>query len=347
MHRVTYVSRVPPSGDKPIISSEKPTRAVIHKTPNRVIINLVRDTISKGTISTGEALPGTYSTDPKVIAAAVGDVIDNQLAFSVPWWQGYLDLAEAEPGSARFNELKRLKQAVYEYMLAYFDTGDGQEDERLRILPVGDVIYSQDFETYNDGDNPDDWLDTGANNSMFEDDSLFRVTDLNGNMVIGTSSTEVNIHSHYVGGGSDNWSNYRFSGRMLMTTADGGIGVTFYSKYTDDDTYYRLRRLTSTAFHLAPHPHGAATLEGTLNSGVVPLPNIWYRFIIEVENVDGRTDIRAMVWPVGDPQPADWQIVASDSSASHISAGRIGFWSFGRGSKYWDDLSVKSLAAGP
>ena len=137
MHRVTYVSRVPPSGNKPVTSSEKPTRAVIHKTPNRAIINLVLDTIREKVTSTGEALPGSNADDPKRIAAAVADVIDHQLAFSIPWWQGYLDRARAEPGSARFNELKRLKHAVFEYMLAYFVTGDGQEDERLKNPPEG------------------------------------------------------------------------------------------------------------------------------------------------------------------------------------------------------------------
>ncbi len=43
-----------------------------------------------------------------------------------------------------------------------------------------------------------DWVDTQAGNSMAEDDSLFQVVDLGGNEVFGTSSTQTNIHSHYI-----------------------------------------------------------------------------------------------------------------------------------------------------
>ena len=40
------------------------------------------------------------------------------------------------------------------------------------------------FESFADGSNPTDWLDTGAFNSMAEDDVLFDVADLSGDRVL-------------------------------------------------------------------------------------------------------------------------------------------------------------------
>lgn len=175
---------------------------------------------------------------------------------------------------------------------------------------------------------------------MVEADALFKVFDIGGNKVFGTQSTDRNIHSHYLGGDSLNWSSYRFSGRLRMTDSNSGIGVTFYSQYTNEDVYYRLRRYSSGAFHLSPHN---TSLSGDLDSGVVPAANTWYRFIIEVQNVSGTTEIRAKVWQDGSAEPGSWQIAASDSSATRIETGRIGLWSYTSGSKYWDDLLVEPL----
>ena len=47
-------------------------------------------------------------------------------------------------------------------------------------------IYSETFNTYTVGSDPVDWLDTAANNSMAENDSLFEIYDLGGEKVYGT-----------------------------------------------------------------------------------------------------------------------------------------------------------------
>jgi len=203
------------------------------------------------------------------------------------------------------------------------------------------IIDYQDFETYSDGDNPDDWLDTAANNSMTEDDSLFKVFDLGGEKVYGTNSTQTNIHSHYVGAGSDSLAGYEYTGRMMITNDSGGIGVTFYSQYPNTDAYYRLRRYRNTDFHI--EPHGTA-VSGDINTGVVPLPNVWYRFKIQVEDTDSQTKIRAKVWQEGTGEPLDWQANAIDASSSRLMANTFGLWSYYSGSKYWDDLAVFPLS---
>ena len=200
-----------------------------------------------------------------------------------------------------------------------------------------DGQYIEDFEGYGAGDDPDDWLDTEAGNSMVEDDSLFKVFELSGEKVFGTTSTQTNIHSHYVGPGSDAFTSYKYTGRMMITAANGGIGVTFLSQYPTWDAYYRLRRHGSTSFHIAPH---GTSVAGDTDTGVVPSSNVWYRFRIEVVDTGTRTEIRARVWQDGTAEPLDWQVDAIDENPTRLTAGTIGLWSHTSGSKYWDDLAV-------
>jgi uncharacterized repeat protein (TIGR02543 family) len=202
------------------------------------------------------------------------------------------------------------------------------------------AYYAEDFEGYNAGADPVDWYDSAANNSMAQDDSLFEVFDLSGDKAFGTNSTETNIHSHYMGAGSENFTGYRYSGRMMISNASGGVGVTIYSQYPAADEYYRLRRHGNKAFHLSPH---GTTLSGDTTTGVVPQANTWYQFIIEAENVGASTQVRAKVWQEGTLEPAAWQADAVDSSGGRLAAGTFGLWSYTYGSKYWDDLIVLPL----
>jgi len=200
------------------------------------------------------------------------------------------------------------------------------------------LAYSEGFEAYNDGDDPVDWLDTAANNSMSEDNSLFQVVDIGDEKVFSTASTLTNIHSHYTGSGSTVFSDYEYTGRMMMTGSSGAIGVTFLSQYPVRDAYYRLRRYSSNSFHIAPH--GTSITGGTTDTGVVPPANDWYRFRIWVQDTGTRTEIRAKVWPDGGAEPANWQVDAYDDSITRLTSGTFGVWSYSSGEKYWDDLMV-------
>ena len=89
------------------------------------------------------------------------------------------------------------------------------------------AAYLEGFQGYGAGADPVDWYDSAANSSMSEDNSLFKVFDLGGEKVFGTASTETNIHSHYIGAGIDVLSAYEYRGRIMITDARGGIGITF------------------------------------------------------------------------------------------------------------------------
>jgi hypothetical protein len=205
------------------------------------------------------------------------------------------------------------------------------------------VVLEEGFEPYGTGDQPLDWLDTGPQNSLVEDDRHFQVVDLGGNKVFATASNGTNIHSHYVGPDVDMLGGYEYRGRLMITQGSQGIGVTAFSQYPSSDAYYRLRRYGNRpSFHFASHPHGVR-LTGDLDTGVVPLPNVWYNFRFQVEDAGTQTEIRAKVWSAGDSEPAAWQAQATDTRPSRLTSGTFGLWGMGFGNSYWDDLGVYTL----
>ena len=82
------------------------------------------------------------------------------------------------------------------------------------------------------------------------------------------------------------------------------LSNTFFSQYPLSDAYYRLRRYSNNSFHIAPH---GTTVFGDIDTGVVPMPNTWYWFKVEVEDTGLQTEIRAKVWADGNVEPAAWQ----------------------------------------
>jgi len=210
------------------------------------------------------------------------------------------------------------------------------------VTTCEEILLDNNFDGLVVGANPPNWVDTGANNSLVPNDTLFNVKQVGTDLVFGTDSTATNIHSHYVTPASANWSTFDFTGRMRISVATGAIGVTVLSDYTNSDTYYRLRRLGSgqTEFHLDQHPDSSTTLLGDVTTGVVPAANTWMRFHIQVEVLPLQTNVRANVWADGGGEPAGWQANASDTSPTRLTSGKIGVWSFSTGSKYWDDMRV-------
>jgi len=207
------------------------------------------------------------------------------------------------------------------------------------------VLFFEDFEGTGPGADPPGWRDTAAGNSMVEDPTLFGTVQVGGTIALGTASNRVNIHSHYDAEAARGWSNYRFSGRLLMSAADGGLGVTAYSQYREggSDAYYRLRRYAGEpSFHLASH---GTTLEGTLDTGFIPEPDTWVRFLLNLVTLGDRTQVRAKIWPEGDPEPADFQVDAFDDGAGRLTNGTVGFWTLGPGEKVLDNVEVGSISA--
>ncbi|HJT17563.1 MAG TPA: hypothetical protein VJ853_09255, partial [Thermoanaerobaculia bacterium] len=85
----------------------------------------------------------------------------------------------------------------------------------------------------------------------------------------------------------------------------------------------------------------AGNLVGSIDTGVVPAADRWYRFRIEADDSGGATAIRARVWEETAAEPQTFAVNAADATPGRLTAGNIGIWS-GGGDFYVDDLAVKS-----
>lgn len=206
------------------------------------------------------------------------------------------------------------------------------------------ALWSQDFQFSATGSSISGWLDTGAGNSLSEDGSLFRVVDVSGNRVLSTSADPANVHSHYVAAGSDQWTHYEVRGRMRTSDPSGGVGVTMYSQFPLEDSYYRLRAYRGGAFEMAPHPDGASVSCVPETTGVVPVANVWYRFRLRVTPLSGANSIQAKIWPDGKTEPSPWQTTCTDTRGNRPRKGAMGTWHAGPGTSQWDDLAVHPLS---
>jgi hypothetical protein len=205
------------------------------------------------------------------------------------------------------------------------------------------------FGSYDVGEDPSGWIDTGPGTTRGADDSLFAVARVKGNRTLSTESELSDIHSHYLTAESPTWTHYEFRGRMRIDDPEGGVGVTVLSQFPGRDAYYRLRRSASAAegeFALAPRPEGYAVRCESPSSGVKALKKRWYRFRVQVAAEDGETLIRAKVWRRSHEEPRRWQIECVDDSPTRLVQGAPGVWSAGPGAKHWDDLKVIPLEPG-
>ncbi len=227
-------------------------------------------------------------------------------------------------------------------------------------VPDVDKLLDEDFSDVPVGHSPSNWIDTGENHSLEPStEDLFKIAEIRGGRAFGTSETKVDIHSHYNGAGASEWTNYVFTGQLLFTNRRSGIGVTFFSHYTQEpgeDAYYRLRRSQrARRFHLASR---TATIsddgEGKALSHE-PQTDIWYWFCIEVEHDpehpqghdnQGATAIRAKMWEDRTDEPESFEIDVLDVSRP-IKFGTVGLWSSGPGGKYFRHLTVCRLPSSP
>jgi hypothetical protein len=218
----------------------------------------------------------------------------------------------------------------------------------LPDIAEGELLFFADFQSYDDREDPEGWIDTDAGNSLEEIPALFETFEFgDGNVSFGTSSVDTDIHSHYLGENSSQWSSYEYSGRMQVDHPDGGIGVTLFSGYPDADVYYQLRRQGDSSFSVVSRGAGALVCSGSADTGVTVLEDAWYWFRFQAVVTASGTRVRARVWHEADPEPSGWQVDCVDDGAAAIVAGAPGVWSAGNGNKYWDDLEVRLMVADP
>ena len=283
--------------------------------------------------------------DAITFSAMANDAEDGDLSAAINW-QSNLDGFLGTGGSIRINSLSIGSHNISAFV-ADLDGEPGSDSVSVTVnMPGGsgdDPIYNANsiFDQTAEGADPADWTDTDAGNSMNPVD-LHKVEALDGNKTLYTSSTANNIHSHYTGNALSQFgSAYQYTGRLRITHANAGIGITFFSDYNVSDRYYRLRRYANKpSFHLSAH---GTTQSGDTDSSIVPVVDTWYQFKVQVKDTGSTTEIKARLWIDGEAEPSEWQIDAYDDASSRLTTGTIGVWSMKGGKKYWDDLVVRTI----
>ncbi len=138
---------------------------------------------------------------------------------------------------------------------------------------------------------------------------------------------------------------FEYRGRFIKTSADTRIGFTFFSSYPENDKYYLLgtwSQPNSAKQTMQLFAFGAGTLTRTTDSNFAPDAGKWYRFVIQVDDANNATNIRARFWQDGTTEPTTFSIDATDAGAARLKQGRIGIWSAVKGDAYVDDLFAKS-----
>jgi hypothetical protein len=256
-----------------------------------------------------------------------------------------------------WNAMKNFVKFLTQTNYSDFNWGTGQNTDVMAIPDSVTLarrkVFSDDFQMDTTGTPALSWTTTKANFSLTATTSYFFVVSTS-TKVIGTTSTQTSIHTHYTGTGASRWTNYEVSGRMMMTNTSGGMGITFNSLYPTTDRYYvvglnhpdRNAACTASTFCLAAHGT-SLTAEGVqaYQTDVYVQPYAWYRFRIITRNVSNQTLIEGKVWPATSVEPLANQIDHFDDSGTHTATGTIGFWTTGSGSKYLDDLVVRSVTS--
>ena len=222
-----------------------------------------------------------------------------------------------------------------------------------------EVSYADDFQSYGTPKNPPGWVDTSIGSSTPVAGGLFKTwpDPLQGNkatnIVYGTKSSSgkadpatgrMGIFSTLTTKNFAGKGRFEFRGRFLRSDLNGRVGVTFFSSYPEKDSYYLIGlwpQGTSTALTMRLMSFGTAAPTGTIDSSFTPETNKWYQFLVQVDDADNTTSIRARFWPDGTTEPKTFSIDAKDASATRLKAGRIGIWS-ANGDSYFDDITAKS-----
>jgi predicted MPP superfamily phosphohydrolase len=169
----------------------------------------------------------------------------------------------------------------------------------------------------------------------------YHVASYRGNRVLAAGPCEGNAFTHYFPDDRP-LQGYEFSGRLTYTDPDGGTGILFGSRFPfGENRFYRIRTYKGV-------PDWSFSAKGvTVEDSETPAPvdaqaNVWYRFRIRWEPLREKSGIQVKLWPERQIQPSAWQIetYAQDPGNEETF---VGFWSVGPGSKYYDDLEMRTL----
>ena len=217
-----------------------------------------------------------------------------------------------------------------------------------------EIAHSDNFQSYGTQKNPAGWVDTSVSGST--PNGLYKTwpdpTAAN-NVIYGTKQSSgkpegnnprIGTFSTYTAKSFFGKGRFEYRGRFIRTNDDTRIGLTFFSSYPEKDQYYLVGLWHTPENTLTMQLFGfdAGSLTGTLDSKFTPQANRWYQFLIQCDDVNDKTLIRAKFWRDGSDEPDMFSIDAEDAASKRLRSGRIGIWSAVKGDAYIDDIAAKS-----
>jgi PKD repeat protein len=130
----------------------------------------------------------------------------------------------------------------------------------------------------------------------------------------------------------------------------GGTYAMFHLRRVGADSYFARVRVQPgvTSLAIVRQSGGVGTVLGTVNLALPYTPGDVWRLRFEAQGASPTT-LRAKLWNVAGPEPADWQVVQTDSTAGLQGTGAVGLEAYVSSSSTatvnaaYDGLNIQSL----
>ena len=205
--------------------------------------------------------------------------------------------------------------------------GDLEGIARMRVFAA--LPWEEDFETFEDDQNPPHWL--GASVARSPAGRFIVKTLEDGNKVLTKPRTSRGIQRHFTFIGTSDMRNYTVQVDVRdeyhkRRRGDAGIISHGYTL----DLMGKVQRLEIRAW----------TSENRIREKVDFAwdAEIWHTVKMRVDIVDGKALIKGKVWKTGDPEPETWTITAEDPHPA--TSGSPALYGVSNTEVYFDNVKV-------
>ena len=206
-----------------------------------------------------------------------------------------------------------------------------------------EVLYSEDFNDFASGRHPVGWTDRSNRRSSGGPEYFYRtIPDGEGEEVLFTYTLAgQNVTSHLVISGSEFWTDYEFSGRLMTPYAPTPHGVLIYDRLSlGGGAIALLKDAATSTFQIRKLGYPDARCLGEPDTGFIARPTLWSRFRIRVKPDESGLRVLAKLWTMSDPEPDGWQADCMLDPSAALPSGSIGVWAAAWGASFWDDFEV-------
>ncbi|HET9765475.1 MAG TPA: PQQ-binding-like beta-propeller repeat protein [Thermoanaerobaculia bacterium] len=243
------------------------------------------------------------------------DALGNPVAAPAVTWSlkdltGSLDGGRFTPDAARGTQLGQVVAKAGELTAA----------ARARV--IAPPPYSESFDSIAVGQRPAYFL-SGA--------VRFEVVETSEGKVLRKGPAPEGVHRHRTFLGLDDWSDYTIQADLMAEQVGrklGDVGLIDSGYTVDLMGSHQQIQVRSWDSELRA-------------SKQVPFswqPGTWYTMKVSVRGEGGKAVVRAKVWPRGQPEPAEWTLVAEDPLP--IAAGSPGLYGYSPAPVYYDNVAV-------